>query len=224
MLVGHFAVGLAAKRIQPAISAGTLLLAAMFADLLWCFLMLAGIEHVQFKPGLGVANYFVASDIVFSHSLLMDALWAGLLAAAYYWKRRNPLASWVIAGAVLSHWLLDWISHRPDMPLSPGLHRYFGLGLWGSIPASLIVEGGFWAFAVILYARATRPKGRVGVYAYWGVVAILTLAWYNNLAGPPPPNPHTAPIASLIFFSLTVAWAYWMNKVRTWSGRSAMPL
>jgi hypothetical protein len=108
---------------------------------------------VQFKPGMGAANYFSASDIVMSHSLLMDGVWAGLLAAAYSLKRRNPRGAWVIFGVVLSHWLLDWISHQPDMPLSPGVHRYFGLGLWSSIPAAITVEGGFWLLAIILYAR-----------------------------------------------------------------------
>src|SRR5215470_601035 len=128
MLVGHFAVGLAAKRIAPAVSIGTLVLASMMADLLWCIFMIAGIEHVQFKPGRGAANYFAASDIAISHSLLMDGLWAALLAVAYFLNRRSPRGAWVIFGVVVSHWVLDWISHRPDMPLSPSLHRYFGLG------------------------------------------------------------------------------------------------
>jgi membrane-bound metal-dependent hydrolase YbcI (DUF457 family) len=219
MLVGHFAVGLAAKRIEPAISVGTLVLASMLADLLWSIFVFAGIEHVQFKPGIGAANYFGPSDIVMSHSLLMDGLWAGLLAAAYFLKRRSPRGAWVIFGAVLSHLLLDWISHRPDMPLSPGVHSYVGLGLWSSIPAAVIVEGGFWGLAVILYDRATHPKRRTGVYAYWSVVAVLTLAWYNNLAGPPPRNPQAAPLASFLFFSLAVAWAYWMNSLRPWLGK-----
>ncbi len=219
MLVGHFAVGLTAKRIQPRISIGTLVLASMLADFLLWLLMFAGIEHVQFKAGIGAANYLAASDTAISHSLLMDGLWAALLAAAYFLKRRSPRGAWVIFGAVLSHWLLDWISHRPDMPLSPGLHRYFGLGLWSSIPAALIVEGGFWVLAVILYARATRPKTRLGTYAYWTVVGVLTLAWYNNLAGPPPPNPQTAPLSSFLFFSLAVAWAFWMNSARPWLGK-----
>ena len=90
MLVGHFAVGLAAKRVEPAISLGTLVMAAMLADLLWCIFMIAGIEHVQFKPGMGAANYFAASDIAMSHSLLMDGLWAGLLATGYFLRRRYP--------------------------------------------------------------------------------------------------------------------------------------
>lgn len=68
------------------------------------------------------------------HSLLMDSLEAGLLAEAYFLKRRSPRGAWVIFGAALSHCLLDWISRRPDMPLAPGLHRNFGLGLWSSIP------------------------------------------------------------------------------------------
>lgn len=221
MLVGHFAVGLAAKRIEPATSVGTLVLASMLADLLWCILMFAGIEHVRFQPGMGAANYLVAADIGISHSLLMDGLWAALLAAVYFLMRRNPRGAWIIFGVVLSHWLLDWISHRPDMPLSPGLHRYFGLGLWSSIPAAILIEGGFWALAVILYARATRPKRPIGAYAYWAVVAVLTFAWYNNLAGPPPPHPQTVSISSLLFFSLAVGWAYWMNRLRPWPGKAA---
>jgi membrane-bound metal-dependent hydrolase YbcI (DUF457 family) len=214
MFVGHFAVGLAAKRAAPAVSLGTLVLASMIADLLWCIFMIAGIEHVQFKPGMGAANYLSASDIAMSHSLLMDALWAGFLAAAWFVRRRSTLGAWVLFGAVLSHWLLDWVSHRPDMPLAPGAQSYFGLGLWASIPGTVVIEGGCWLLAIILYTRATHPKSRAGVYAYWIVIALLTLAWYNNIAGPPPRDPHTAPFASFILFSLAVAWAYWMNRVR----------
>ena len=220
MLVGHFAVGFTAKRIEPGISVGTLVLAAMLADLLWCLFMFAGIEQVQFKPGMGAANYFVASNIVISHSLLMDGVWAALLAGAYFFVRRKPRGAWVIFGTVLSHWPLDWISHRPDMPLSPGVHRYFGLGLWTSIPAALVVEGGFWVLAVILYARGTEPKTRIGVYAYWTVGALLPLAWYNNLAGPPPPNPRTVWLSSVLFFSLSIGWAYWMNRLRPWTAKT----
>jgi membrane-bound metal-dependent hydrolase YbcI (DUF457 family) len=214
MLVGHFGVALAAKGIEPAVSVGTLALASMMPDLLSCVFMIVGIEHVQFKPGMGAANYFGASDIAMSHSLLMDGLWAGLLAAAYFLKRRSPRGAWIIFGAVLSHWLLDWISHRPDMPLSPGVHRYFGLGLWASIPAAVTVEGGFWLLALILYARATHAKKRTGVYAYWIFAAVLTLAWCNNLAGPPPRNPHAAPVTSFLFFSLAAAWACLLNRLR----------
>lgn len=115
---------------------------------------------------------------------------------------------------VLSHWPLDVLAHRPDMPLAPRVATHLGLGLWSSIPATLAVEGGFWLIAVVLYARATHPQGRAGVCAFWSVVLLLTLAWYNNIAGPAPPNARAASIASLIFFAVIVAWAYWMNRLR----------
>ncbi|HYY58073.1 MAG TPA: metal-dependent hydrolase [Pyrinomonadaceae bacterium] len=214
MLVGHFAVGFVAKRLEPKLSLGTLVLAAMLADFLWCIFMLAGLEHLRIKPGKGAANYGDAYDIALSHSLLMDAIWAALFAAAYFLRRRYPRGAWIVFAAVMSHWLLDFIAHRPDMPLAPGVREYFGLGLWTSIPATVIVEGGFWLLAIILYARATRPGNRAGVYVFWGVIALLTLAWYNNIAGPPPPDVRTVGISSLVFFSLVVAWAYWMNRLR----------
>src|SRR5437588_5182684 len=74
-------------------------------------------------------------------------------------------AGWLLSAAVLSHWLLDgrypgMVSHRPDMPLAPGIgltFGLFGLGLWNSIPATLIIEGGFWFLAVTLYVRAALP-------------------------------------------------------------------
>ena len=67
---------------------------------------------------------------------------------------------------------------------------------------------------IVLYVRATRSKNSAGRWVFWGGVFILTLFWYNNIAGPPPPRPEDAPMASLLFFSLTVAWGYWMNRAR----------
>ena len=214
MLVGHLAAGFVAKRVEPKISLGTLVLASMLSDFLLYVFMVAGIEHVRFKPVRGAANYFDASDIGMSHSLLMTAIWGALFAGAYFLRRRYARGAWVLFMAALSHWLLDFVAHRPDMPLAPGAQMNLGLGLWTSVPATVIVEGGFWLLAIILYARATRPKKRTGVYAFWGVIALLTLAWYNNIAGAPPPSALAAGISGFIFFSLVVAWAYWMNRLR----------
>ena len=214
MLVGHFAVGFVAKRAAPQVSLGTLVMAAMLADLLWAVFMIAGIEHVQFTSGRGAANYIASFDAAFSHSLLMDVVWGALFAAVYYWKRQNRQGGWILFAAVVSHWPLDVISSRPLMPLAPGLPIRMGLGLWTSILATIIVEGGFWVLGLILYLRATSSKNRASVFLFWIVAGFLTLAWYNNIAGPPPPDPRTAPIASLVFFSLLVGWGYWMNRLR----------
>ena len=213
MLVGHFAVGFIAKRAEPKLSLGTLFLAVMTADFLWCVFMLAGLEHVQFRPGRGAANYFVASNIALSHSLLTTVIWGILFALAYLWRQRYLRGACILGLAVLSHWFLDFISHRPDMPLAPGATRYFGLGLWTSTWATILVEGGFWVLAIVIYLRSTKPKNRLGTLAFWPVILFLTVAWYGNIAGPPPP-PDSAAVRSLVFFALIVAWAYWINRLR----------
>jgi len=212
MLVGHFGVALVAKRLEPKLSLGTLVLAAMLPDLLWCLFLITGIEHVQFKPVLGAANYLTDFHVDISHSLLMDAVWAALFAGAYFLRRHYANGALVLVAAVLSHWLLDTISLSE--PLAPGSAIQVGFGLWYSVLGTVLLEGGFWLLAVILYARATHPRKRIGTYAFWVVVVLLTLAWYNNITGPPPPGAVTAGISSLIFFSLIVAWAYWMNRLR----------
>jgi hypothetical protein len=206
MLVGHFAVGLAAKRIVPSVSAGTLILAAVLADLLAFVFLIAGIEHVNIRPGNTAVNPVDCYDFAISHSLLMDAIWAGLFAAAYFLWRRNSRGAWVLFAAVLSHWVLDFVSHRPDMALAPGVHRYFGLGLWNSLPATLLVEGSLWLLAVAIYARAAKPKLR-----FWIVVVLLSLVFVTSPSAPPPRSVMTFAIQGLIFFSLVVAWACWIN-------------
>lgn len=214
MLVGHFAAGLVAKRIEPKVSVGTLIFAAMLADFLWCVFAIVGLEHIRFKPGRGAANYAEFYDTAWSHSLLTNVIWAGIFAGTYFLLRRHKRGALVLSIVVVSHWLLDFVAHRPDLSLAPGTSSQFGLGLWTSIPLTLIVEGGFWLAAIIIYVRMTTAKSRLGIFVFWTVCGLLTLAWYNNIAGPPPPNPAIAPVFSLVFFTLVVLWGYWMNRLR----------
>lgn len=212
MFVGHLAIGLFGKRMEPKISLGTWILAALLADLLVFPLLIGGIEHFDVEPGVKL-NRMVGRDIVFSHSLLMDICWAALFAGAYFFWRRNSRGAGLLFIAVLSHWLLDVVSHRPDMPLAPGIHWVLGFGLWNSIPATLIVEGGLWLLGIILFVRMTYPQKRLSALAFWIGIALFTLVWYGNIAGGMEPNPVKAGIGGLIVFSLMVAWAYWMNRI-----------
>ena len=203
MLVGHLGVGLIGKRVEPKISLGTWILAVLLADLVCFPLLIAGVERFHGSVG----------DIPYSHSLLMDALWAGLFAAAYFARRRYPRGAWLLFAAVLSHWVLDVISHRPDMQLAPGVGPVLGFGLWNSIPATLIVEGGFWLAAIVVYVRAGYPKNRAGIFVFWIGIALVTLAWYSNIHRGMDPDPVRAGVGGLIFFSLLVAWGYWVNRL-----------
>jgi len=220
MFVGHFAISLIGKRLEPKISLGTLVLASMLPDFVAFVLMIAGIEGVRFKTGVAITSGMRAIDALevsqssYSHSLLMGAIWGGLFAAFYFARRGNKRGAWLLFAAVLSHWILDFASHPPDMALAPGLSARFGLGLWNSIPATLIFEGLFWVFAIIVYVRVARARNWASHLVFWIPVVILTLAWYGNIAGPPPSNLSIIGYTSLTFFSLTVAWAYWCNRLR----------
>ena len=213
MLVGHLAVALVAKRIEPKISLGTWVLAAFLADLIAFPLLIAGIEHFDPVPGTTL-NRTIGRDIVYSHSLLMDVIWGALFAGAYFLRRRYPRGAWLLFGAVVSHWFLDLLSHRADMALAPGVNKVFGFGLWNSLPATLVVEGGFWLIAIILYVRATSARNWIGILAFWLVVLLVTLVWYGNIHAGMDPNPVKAGIGGLIAFGLVVAWAYWINRLR----------
>jgi hypothetical protein len=213
MLAGHFAVAFAGKRIEPELSLGTLVVAAMLPDILWPVFSVAGVEYVAGSPVIAENNLL---DISFSHSLLMVAIWGSLFTALYFlWRRLrarpySARALLVIFLTVLSHWILDAVAHKHA--LAPGAKIYVGLMLWSSFPATLIVEGGLWVFAIILYIRATRPRSRPGAYAFWPAVALLTLIWITNIRrGAPPPD---AVIGSLIFFLVITAWAYWIDHLR----------
>ena len=206
MLVGHVAVGLAGKCAAPRAPLGMLVFAALLADLLWSGLLAAGIERVAPVPGVAL-NRFAGLDIAWSHSLLMDGLWAALLAAAWYLLRRDRRAAWIVFAAVLSHWLLDVAAHRPDMPLAPELPWRFGLGAWNSMAAAFIVEGAWWLAAIVLYVRAFRFRGRGAAIGFWAGILLLTLVWQNNIRAGVDPNPVRAGIGGLVFFALVVAWA-----------------
>jgi membrane-bound metal-dependent hydrolase YbcI (DUF457 family) len=214
MFVGHFAVGLAAKRVAPKVSLATLILAAAFADILWIILFAAGVEQVVIEPGIMVANSLNLVYIPFSHSLVMDAVWGALFGAAYFLMRGDSRGAWVLALAVLSHWLLDFVTHRPDMPLAPGIDMRFGLGLWNSRMATVVVEGTLWFASIILYIRATRPIKRAAVYAFWTMIVLLTALWLVSLRGDPPPSLSAMAIVNTVFFLVVASWAYWVDRNR----------
>jgi hypothetical protein len=224
MLAGHFAIGLFAKRTEPGLSLGTLFFAALFADVLAFTLVAAGIERFRIATDVP-RNRLIGENIVYSHSLLMDVLWGAMLAVAYFLWRRHARGAWILFAAVVSHWLLDFISHRPDMRIGPGIPGAFGLGLWSSIPATLLVEGGLWLVAIIVYVRATRANQRSGTYAFGTGIVILTLLWLANITAPPSQGGSAvgSALPSLVFFGCAIGWAYWMDRARSSSSAYSAP-
>jgi LexA-binding, inner membrane-associated putative hydrolase len=220
MFLGHFGLAFAARRVAPATSLGTALLATEFADCLWPALLASGVEQVRIAPGITRATPLEFVAYPWSHSLLMDAIWALLFGGIYFSVRRYKSGSWVIVVGVLSHWLLDWWSHRPDMPLSPWSTHKYGLGLWNSLPATMIGELGLFFIGLGVYLTRTRSKDRTGVYALWSFVVLLTAIWVAGVFGPPPPNITAVEISGFALW-LAVAWAYWIDHHRANALRAA---
>jgi hypothetical protein len=213
MFIGHFAVGLAAKRVTPRASLGTLILAATFVDLLWPIFLVIGLEHVRIDPGNTAFTPLDFYDYPITHSIPGGLLWAALLAGAWYWRHRLGTAALIVAGAVMSHWVLDVVSHRADVPVMPG-GPYLGLGLWNSVPATLIVEGTLFAAGLAVYLRATRPRDATGTWSLVGLVVFLIAVYLLNAFGPTPPSERALAYGALAAW-LLVPWPYWIDRHRT---------
>lgn len=215
MFIGHFAVALAAKRAAPAVSLGMLFLAAQFIDLLWPLFLLMGIEHVVIAPGTTAVTPLAFTHYPWSHSLLAAIGWALVLGRVHYTLNRVPRAAVIVGLLVVSHWFLDLLVHRPDLPLSAATNSpVFGLGLWYSLPATLVVETSLFAIGAALYLRATQAIDNIGRWGTWALLALLYATYLGNLFGPPPPG--VAEIAVVGHAQwLLVLMAYWVDRHRT---------
>jgi len=214
MFLGHYAVGLAAKKVVPKVSLGTLFLAAQLVDLLWPLFLLLGLEHVRIDPGNTAVTPFDFYDYPITHSLIGAILWSVGLGLAYTFLKKDRRAAAVAGLVVFSHWILDLITHRPDLSLGMGGTTYFGLGLWNSIPATLVAECGLFAAGIIVYTRTTAAQDRIGSIGFWSMIGILSLIYVGNIAGPPPSSASIIAVAGNASW-LFILWAYWVDKHRT---------
>jgi membrane-bound metal-dependent hydrolase YbcI (DUF457 family) len=181
-------------------------------DLLWPIFLLLGWEQVRIEPG---NTAFTPLDFVsypISHSLLTACGWGALFALLYWARTRYTRGAVVIGLSVVSHWVLDFVTHRPDMPLYPGGPK-FGLGLWNSVPATVCIEVGMYVVGAWLYLSSTRARDRTGSYALWVFLAFGLLAYIGNILGPPPPNTRAIACVTLTLWLVPV-WAWWIDRHR----------
>jgi hypothetical protein len=180
--------------------------------MVWPVLLLAGIEHVRIDPGNTAFTPLDFRDYPWSHSLAMALAWSVLFGLACI--RAGKRAAVILALLVFSHWVLDFVTHRPDLPLAPGSTAMFGLGLWNSVPATIAIEGAMFGVGIWLYVRSTRPRDRVGIFAFWGLVAFLMLIYFANIFGPPPPSVTAVAIAGVAGAALFTVWSWWADRHR----------
>ena len=214
MFLGHYALAFGAKRIAPTVSLGTLFMACQFADLLWPSLLLLGLERVEIDPGNTLVTPLNFVSYPYSHSLVMLLVWSVVFALLYRAIRKpQPVAMTTVGALVFSHYVLDVITHRPDMPISIGGAQKLGLGLWNYPGTTLAVESAMFLVGAGLYVSVTREKDRAGQLGLLALIATLAAIYFAALYGPPPPSTAAVAITGHLLW-LFVLWAYWIDRHR----------
>ena len=211
MFLGHIAVGFAGKRVAPKTSLGALLLAPLFLDAVWPIFLALGWERARVAPGITVVTPLDFQYYPWSHSLAMAVVWAALFGLAYRALRGSTRAAVWLAIAVLSHWVFDFVVHRPDLQLAPGIETRVGLGVWNQRLATAAIELGLFAAGLLLWLRAYRPRGVQGWFAFLSLLVFLLVLFAGVLTGAPLPN-MTAVIVSAFGLYILVPWAVWLDR------------
>jgi len=178
------------------------------------------VERVAIVPGITRVVPLEFIHYPWSHSLAAAIFWGAVFGGSYWLIRRNARNALWLGALVVSHWVLDWISHRPDLPLYPGEAQAHGLELWASLPATLAVEFAIYLAGAYLYARSTRPMDRVGTVAFAALLALLAAIYLVSVFGPAPPSVEAVAYSGALGY-LTVAWGWWIDRHRAaaWSWR-----
>lgn len=199
-----------AKSVAPKVPLSLLVGASFGIDILWPIFLLLGIESVTVDPGNTAFTALEFISYPWSHSLLMVLGW-GVLLGALAFRFGISRKGAIITGSVLvSHWILDWITHRPDLPLWPG-GSVTGLGLWNSLIGTYVLEGSFLVFAVFVYLRSVSFKGGQGRIAFYSLLLLVLFIWASQPFSPPPPDAQAVAMVGLTMLLLPF-WGMWIER------------
>lgn len=221
MFVGHYGVSFAARRFYPSVPLWVFFVAVQLLDVVWAPLILLGIEHVRIVPGITASNPLDLYYMPYTHSLVAAVAWAG---AAYLgwrvWRARGAAAgaAAAVAAAVFSHWILDAVVHRPDLPLYDNTAKV-GLGLWNQPIAAFALESILLLGGAALYVRMSGAR-RTAVWIFAaGMLAVHTIAFF----GAPPETPVMAAVMAFGSYAILAGVAAWIERGFSGIGRLGPP-
>jgi len=198
MFVGHYGVSFAAKKVEPAVPLWVLFIAVQLLDVAWAPLVLLGIEKVRIVPGITASNPLDLYYMPYTHGLIAAIAWSAAAFVVYrFIAGGRPKAAMIVGLAVFSHWVLDFLVHRPDLPLY-GNTAKMGLGLWNLPALALGLEivllfGGMW-----LYFQAGARR-RIA-FVVFGLIMVAIQAYV--FFGPPPVSDKAAAATALVAYAL----------------------
>jgi len=216
MFVGHYGPSFAIKAVRPAIPLWLLFIAVQLVDVAWSLLILLGVEKARIVPGITASNPFDLYYMPYTHSLVAAIVWS--VAAGLLWKvlsaspRNWTGAAW-IGAAVFSHWILDWLVHRPDLPLYDNAMKV-GLGIWNYPAIALVLEALLLFGGMFMYMRRTTPLNAVGRFGppVFGVLMVAIQAYV--FFGPVPSSPSELAVTALASYVVFAAIIHWLDRQR----------
>lgn len=215
MFVGHYGASFAIKAVRPAIPLWLLFIAVQLVDVAWSVLILLGIEKARIVPGITASNPFDLYYMPYTHSLVAAILWSvatGALCKVLLGLRKWSSAAW-IGAAVFSHWVLDWLVHRPDLPLYDDTMKV-GLGIWNYPVIALALEALLLFGGMCMYMRRTTAINavvRFGPPAF-GILMIAIQAYI--FFGPVPGLPGELAVTALVSYIVFAAAIQWLDRQR----------
>ena len=219
MFIGHYGVSFVIKSAEKRLPLWLLFLAVQFVDLLWAVFVLLGIEHYRIVPGITASLPLDLYYIPYTHSLVAAVVWSALVFAGCLWMApgsalRSSRPAVLLALAVFSHWVLDFVVHRPDLPLYDDAYKV-GLGLWNYPVTALVLESALFFGGLWLYLRSTTASTIIGKYGMF-LFGFLILAMHCLLFWGPLPSSTVAGAIQLgSLYLILSALAYWLEKKRS---------
>ncbi|MBC87063.1 MAG: hypothetical protein CL677_07765 [Bdellovibrionaceae bacterium] len=213
MFIGHFAVGLGAKKVAPEINLGIFFIACQLLDLIWPVLVLAGIEVVSVDHLATKLTPLNFEHYPYSHSLLMTIVYS--LVAGFFvgWVLKSKKLGVIVGMVTSSHWILDFVTHRPDMPILLSGQKV-GLGLWNNLFLAVSIELLIFSAGIYLYLKSKTNMSQSRKIGFWSLIIFLLVIYLANVFGPKPPlDAPSAMIAGpALAMWLIVLWGYLVDR------------
>lgn len=216
MFIGHYGPSFACKAWKPVVPLWVLFVAVQLVDIVWAVLVLLGIEKVRIVPGITATNPFDLYYMPFTHSLPGAIFWS--VGAAVVYRAVAPAQKWtaavIVGGAVFSHWVLDLVVHRPDLPLYDDAYKV-GFGLWNYPAIAFLLEIALLFGGIAFYLRVTEPIDVIGRYGMTvlGLFAVVLQAYV--FFGPPPVSDTAFALTALVLYFAFAVLVYWLEGKRS---------
>lgn len=213
MFIGHYGPGAAAAHRR--LKLWHCFVAVQFLDILWAPFVLAGVEKVRVVPGFTEASALDLYHMPYTHSLPAALFWSVCAALVYRAVRKS--AGWTGAGLigalVFSHWILDFVAHKPDLELWFGGPKV-GLGLWERRDLSISLEMAIYLSGLAIYWARSTAKGFGGKLLPFALLLLGAAAGVFSAWGPPPGSARQVAIMAIVSYAVFAAFAALLDASR----------